>query len=151
LKIRFQADADLHVPIIKGLRRREPSIAFMTANEAGLAGIDDWAVLAVAASNNRVLVSHDISTMPEAFSRFIQKQTSPGSIYDFCCEVKHAAGPSLKYSQDVHSLDPRDHERYEAVMGLEESLRKLFSKAFESRTFANELADAKVLESKYPI
>jgi len=80
LKLRFQADADLHVPIIKDLRRREPSIDFMTANEAGLAGIDDWAVLALAASNSRVLVSHDVSTMPEAFFRFIQKQPSPGLI-----------------------------------------------------------------------
>jgi hypothetical protein len=51
LKIRFQADADLHVPIIKGLRRREPSIDFITANEAGLAGIDDLAVLDLAASS----------------------------------------------------------------------------------------------------
>jgi hypothetical protein len=80
LKIRFQADADLHVPIIKGLKRREPSIDFMTATEAGLAGIDDWAVLLLAASNGRVLVSHDVSTMPETFSRFIQEQISPGVI-----------------------------------------------------------------------
>jgi hypothetical protein len=80
LKIRFQADADLHVPIIKGLRRREPSIDFKTANEAGLAGFDDWAVLVSTASNGRVLVSHDVSSMPEAFSRFIQKETRPGVI-----------------------------------------------------------------------
>ena len=80
MKIRFQADADLRVPIIKGLKRREPSIDFTTATEAGLAGIDDWAVLLLAASNGRVLVSHDVSTMAEAFSRFIQEQTSPGVI-----------------------------------------------------------------------
>ncbi len=80
MKVRFQADADLHVPIIKGLRRREPAIDFMTANEAGLVGIDDLAVLVLAASKGRVLVSHDVSTMPEAFSRFIQEQTSPGLI-----------------------------------------------------------------------
>lgn len=80
MKIRFQADADLHVPIVKGLRRREPSIDFMTSNEAGLTGIDDRAVLVLAASNGRVLVSHDVSTMPEAFSRFIQEQASPGVI-----------------------------------------------------------------------
>lgn len=80
MKIRFQADADLHVPIIKGLRRREPSIDFRTANEAGLAGIDDWAVLVLAASNGRLLVSHDVSTIPEAFSRFIREQISPGVI-----------------------------------------------------------------------
>ncbi len=80
MRIRFQADADLHLPIIKGLRRRETSIDFMTANEAGLSGIDDSKVLVLAASNGRVLGSHDVSTLPEAFSRFIQKRTSPGLI-----------------------------------------------------------------------
>jgi negative regulator of sigma E activity len=73
------------------------------------------------------------------------------AIYDFCCEVKHAAAPSLLFSQDIHSLDPRDHERHEAVMWLEDSLRELCSKAFESRTFADELADAKVLEANYRV
>lgn len=80
MKVRCQADADLHVPIIKGLRRREPSIDFRTATEAGLAGVDDRTVLVLAASNGRVLVSHDVSTMPEAFSRFIQEQPSSGAI-----------------------------------------------------------------------
>lgn len=80
MKIRFQADADLRVPIIKGLKRREPSVDFTTANESGLAGLDDSAVLAFAASDRRLLVSHDVSTMPEEFSRFIRSQTSPGVI-----------------------------------------------------------------------
>ena len=80
MKIRFQADADLRVPIITGLRRREPSVDFTTAHEAGLAGLDDRAVLALAAANGRVLVSHDISTMPEEFSQFIQERISPGVI-----------------------------------------------------------------------
>ncbi len=78
MKIRFQADADLHMPIITGLRRREPAIDFMTAKDAGLTGLDDGAVLALSAGSGRVLVSHDVSTMPEAFTRFIQEQTSPG-------------------------------------------------------------------------
>jgi hypothetical protein len=80
LRIRFQADADLRVPIIKGLKRREPTVDFATAHEAGLAGLNDRAVLEVAASNGRVLVSHDVSTMPEAFSQFIQEHTSSGVI-----------------------------------------------------------------------
>lgn len=42
--------------------------------------MDDWAVLGLAASNGRVLVTHDVSTMPEAFSLFIQEHTSPGVI-----------------------------------------------------------------------
>lgn len=80
MRIRFQADADLRLPIVKGLRRREPSIDFATAHEAGLAGLDDRAVLALAASTARVLVSHDVSTMPKQFSSFIQEQPSPGVI-----------------------------------------------------------------------
>ena len=80
MKIRFQADADLRVPIVKGLRRREPAVDFATAHESELAGMDDRAVLALAASNGRALVSHDVSTMPEAFSLFIKEQTSPGVI-----------------------------------------------------------------------
>ena len=80
MRIRFQADADLRVPIIKGLKRREPSVDFATAHETGLAGLNDREVLELAASKGRVLVSHDVSTMPEEFSRFIQEQTSPGVI-----------------------------------------------------------------------
>jgi hypothetical protein len=80
LKIRFQADADLRLPIVKGLRRREPAIDFTTANEVGLVGVDDRAVLVLAASNDRVLVTHDVSTMPEAFASFINDQISPGVI-----------------------------------------------------------------------
>ena len=72
MKVRFQADADLRRPIIAGLRRREPTIDFRTAHEAGLAGLNDATVLAIAADDGRLLVSHDVSTMPEHFARFIQ-------------------------------------------------------------------------------
>lgn len=53
---------------------------FATAHEVGLAGLSDQAVLALAASSSRVLVSHDVTTMPEEFSRFIQEHASPGVI-----------------------------------------------------------------------
>ena len=78
MKIRFQADADLRLPIITGLKRREPAIDFRTAQEAGLAGLGDPDVLALAAAEGRLLVSHDVSTMPEHFARFIETQVSPG-------------------------------------------------------------------------
>jgi len=80
LKIRFQADADLHAPIIKGLKRRERLIDFATAHQSGLAGLHDQEVLELAAANHRMLVSHDVSTMPGEFLAFIQKQASPGVI-----------------------------------------------------------------------
>lgn len=71
------------------------------------------------------------------------------AIYDLCVDVKHNAAPSLLFSPDIDSLDPRDDERHKAVLWLEDSLRELFSKAFESRSFAGELADAQILEANY--
>jgi hypothetical protein len=68
LKVRFQADADLRRAIIKGLRRHEPGIDFKAAHDASLDGLDDLTVLAVAASEGRLLVSHDVSTRPHALA-----------------------------------------------------------------------------------
>jgi hypothetical protein len=72
-------------------------------------------------------------------------------IYDFCCDVKHAAAPGLLYSKGVREMDPRDGRRYEAVERLETSLRALFIRALEDRSFAEELEDKKVLAQRYPV
>ena len=80
LRARFQADADLRLPIVMGLKRREPTVDFKTALDAGLTGLDDPTVLAMAAAEGRVLVTHDVSTMPEHFARFIEQRTSAGVI-----------------------------------------------------------------------
>jgi predicted nuclease of predicted toxin-antitoxin system len=77
MKIKFQADADLRDPIVSGVKRREPMIDFKTANEAQLEGVPDTEVLARAANEGRMLVSHDVNTMPEHFAEFIKTRTSP--------------------------------------------------------------------------
>ena len=56
-----------------------PSIDFLTAQAAGLGGMKDPAVLALATEQQRVLVSHDIGTMPSHFRAFINSgKRSPG-------------------------------------------------------------------------
>lgn len=80
MKVRFQADADLNQVILLAVIRRESAIDFRTAADAGLCGIDDLEVLARAAAEGRVLVSHDRKTMPRHFSEFTARQTSPGLI-----------------------------------------------------------------------
>lgn len=80
MKIRFQADADLNQVIVQAVIRQEPSIDFQTATKADLAGLDDLAVLALAAEENRILVSHDRKTMPYHFANFLERQTSAGVI-----------------------------------------------------------------------
>jgi hypothetical protein len=78
MKVRFQADADLHQMIVTALVRREPGVDFQTATAAGLGGLLDPQVLERAATEGRVLVSHDQSTMPQHFAAFIQNQPSAG-------------------------------------------------------------------------
>jgi hypothetical protein len=70
VRVRFLADADLNKAIISGVLRREPSIDFLTARAAGLRSMRDPEVLALAAGQNRVLVSHDVGTMPAHFRAF---------------------------------------------------------------------------------
>lgn len=79
MKVRFLADADLNKAIVSGLLRREPSIDFETAHTAGLRHMKDPEVLAYAAEHRRVLVSHDVSTMPAHFVAFTKRgKRSPG-------------------------------------------------------------------------
>jgi len=78
VKIKFQADADFNHTIIQALHRREPALDFRTADEAQIRGLPDPEVLAAAAREGRILVSHDHHTMPMHFANFIATQQSPG-------------------------------------------------------------------------
>lgn len=52
---------------------------FLSAAEASLEGVSDPEVLALAALDGRVLVTHDLRTMPWHFSDFLlQYSSSPG-------------------------------------------------------------------------
>jgi hypothetical protein len=53
-------------------------VDFQTSLEAGLTGLNDPAVLAFAAREGRVLVTHDRKTMPRHFFEFISTETSAG-------------------------------------------------------------------------
>ena len=79
MKPRFLADADLHADAVTGALRREPAIDFQSASEVLVEGMQDPEVLAVAAQQQRILVSHDVSTMPGHFQRFLATSgESPG-------------------------------------------------------------------------
>jgi len=79
VSIRFLADADLNQALVDGIRLREPALDFLSAVEAGLDGMSDHAVLDLAANQGRILVSHDASTMPVHFMRFLNEgKYSPG-------------------------------------------------------------------------
>jgi hypothetical protein len=80
MKVRYQADNDLRKSIVRGTVRREPRIDFRSAQSARLDNVPDSEVLAMAAREGRILVSHDFQTMPNHFRQFIQHQQSPGAL-----------------------------------------------------------------------
>ena len=80
MKIKFQADSDLRLAIVRAVRRWQPAVDFQTADQAQLRGLSDEEVLARAASEDRILVSHDRRTMPIHFANFIAAHKSAGVI-----------------------------------------------------------------------
>ena len=71
MPIHFQADADLNANILRAMARREPAVDFRSALAAGLPGRPDPEVLAIAADERRILVTHDHRTMPSEFADFV--------------------------------------------------------------------------------
>ncbi|HVS21458.1 MAG TPA: DUF5615 family PIN-like protein [Pyrinomonadaceae bacterium] len=78
MRVRFQADADFSQRIVSAVRRQESAIDFQTANAVDLRGIADLEVLALAAREGRILVSHDLTTMPDNFATFVETTASAG-------------------------------------------------------------------------
>lgn len=77
--IRFQADADFDARIVRAIWRMEPELDLQDAQAVDLVGVPDLQVLEIAASENRMLLTHDKRTMPAHFATFLrQGSSSPG-------------------------------------------------------------------------
>jgi hypothetical protein len=60
---RFLVDEDFNNDIVRGLLRRVLDLDLVRVQDMGMRGADDDAVLDAAASDGRVLLTHDISTL----------------------------------------------------------------------------------------
>jgi hypothetical protein len=63
---RFLADYDLNEHIIDGVQRREPALDFVHARDVDMSNREDGEVLAFAAQQGFIVVSHDVNTMTKA-------------------------------------------------------------------------------------
>ena len=76
---RFLADHDLNEHIVAGVLRREPLIDFLRVRDLGMSTRPDSEILAYAASEGLLVVSHDVNTMPAtAFARLSAGDSFPG-------------------------------------------------------------------------
>jgi hypothetical protein len=60
---RLLADENFDNDIVRGVLRRTPHVDFLRVQDVGLAGADDPEILAWAAHEDRVLLTHDAETI----------------------------------------------------------------------------------------
>jgi predicted nuclease of predicted toxin-antitoxin system len=79
--LRLAADENFNSRIVRGLRRGLPEIDLVSVQEAGLSGADDPSVLAWAAREGRLLLTHDAATMTRyAYERVRRGESMPGVV-----------------------------------------------------------------------
>jgi len=73
------ADHNFNNDILEGLRQRSPDVNVVRVQDVSLATADDRTILAWAASEGRVLLTHDIRTFPGfAYERVATGLPMPG-------------------------------------------------------------------------
>jgi predicted nuclease of predicted toxin-antitoxin system len=76
---RFLADEDFDRDIVIGVLRRLPVLDVARVQDVGLTGAEDPEVLEWAASNGRIVLTHDVNTMiTHAWSRLRASRPVPG-------------------------------------------------------------------------
>lgn len=79
--MRFLTDENFDNRILAGLRRRRPGLDIIRIQDAGLIGAEDPVILAWAAEDGRVLMTHDAATIPPfAYERVLAGDAMPGVI-----------------------------------------------------------------------
>ena len=77
--MRFLADENFNNHICRALFLQRPGIDLVRAQDVGLYGLADEAVLAFALRENRILLTHDVRTIPALALRILQNgQPIPG-------------------------------------------------------------------------
>ena len=77
--VRFLMDEDFDNTILRGVLRRLPELDAVRVQDVGLSGVHDTVVLEWAGQENRVILTHDISTMkPYAYDRVAHGLPMPG-------------------------------------------------------------------------
>lgn len=77
--MRFLADENLNNHIYRSLLLQKPELDIVRVQDVGLSGKSDAEVLTWALSENRILISHDVRTIPALASEWMSDNRSiPG-------------------------------------------------------------------------
>jgi hypothetical protein len=77
--LQLVADENFNNNIVRGLLRRKANLDIVRIQDVGLSGVDDPTILEWAAQQDRVLLTHDVSTITRyAYERLETGQAMPG-------------------------------------------------------------------------
>jgi hypothetical protein len=77
--LRLAADENFNHHIVRGLLRRNPDLDILRVQEADLTAADDPEILEWAAQENRILLTHDVTTITRyAYERIRTNKPMPG-------------------------------------------------------------------------
>ncbi|MGL4881246.1 MAG: DUF5615 family PIN-like protein [Waterburya sp.] len=77
--LRLLSDENFNGDIIRGLFLRQPNLDLFRVQDVSLQEVDDPTILAWAANNDRILLTHDRATMPDfAYERLVRRETMTG-------------------------------------------------------------------------
>lgn len=77
--LRLLSDENFNGDIVRGLSLRQPQLDLLRVQDVGLQEFDDPTILEWAASNDRIVLTHDRATMPDfAYKRLVRDETMPG-------------------------------------------------------------------------
>ena len=77
--VRFLADENFNNQIVRGILRQNPDIDIVRVQDVELSGADDLKVLAWAAQEGRIVLTHDVATMTTfAYQRIQAGLSMPG-------------------------------------------------------------------------
>ncbi len=71
--IAYLADENLNNKIVRGLGYRNPKIDIVTVQNMGMSGADDPTVMRWAFENSRLLITHDVKTIPAFAHEYLEK------------------------------------------------------------------------------
>lgn len=80
------ADENFNNDIVRALLRRKPNLDVVRIQDVGLSGADDPAVLEWAARENRVLLTHDVTTI----TKFVYERVEAGKRMSGVIEVSRS-------------------------------------------------------------
>jgi len=94
--LRLATDENFDNRILRGLLRRRPDVDIVRVQDAGLTGKGDAEVLEWAAIENRVLLTHDVTTM----KRFVDERLAAGLSMPGVFEVSQQT-PIVQAIEDI--------------------------------------------------